>query len=175
MFDGYYHAFDLDGTLINYNYSPGDITKVNWDLIKGLKQVPAAICTNQGGLTFGMQYRKRADGRLYPAPEHFIDRLITAIDAMDQHGVTVGAVRVSLWHPRAIGYPLTKAANKIRQAVGSIWPYMDLMVFTSSRARKPEPMMLESVKCEVYFGDSQEDEAAALAAGVGFVRVERFL
>lgn len=52
--------------------------------------------------------------------------------------------------------------------------FLPVFVRVEEDARKPSPKMLEVSNATCYYGDSDEDAQAAKAAGIEFVRVERF-
>ena len=173
-------ALDLDGTLLDYS-PEGERPVVNWLALNELQRrgVPrVAILTNQGGLGFGVMGSLRKDGRPYPTPHQFYVRLGVAISALAQRRINVETVRVSCWHPAAETQPevaaaVQKAAQEVRVLLAPLH-WVDWRVYTTARARKPQPLMLRSVGATEYWGDSPEDEGAARAAGVPFVKVERF-
>ena len=169
-------ALDLDGTLLDYA-PEGPRPRVNWAVIRelrrrGVKQV--AIVTNQGGLPWFVMDVLRKDGRPYPSPAQFLNRLAVAVDALSRYEIKVDDVRVSCYHPRADEAAIQRAATEVRAGIQRAIIAGDWHVYTTARARKPEPLMLRSVGATEYWGDSPEDEGAARAAGVPFVKVERF-
>ena len=169
-------ALDLDGTLLDYS-PESDSPRVNRDVIKALQRRgirEVAICTNQGGLPWHVMGARRKDERPYPSPEQFCLRLRAAVTALSGVGIKVVAVRVSVFHPRADEAAIQRAARAVRTDLGRLM-YVETKVYTTARARKPQPLMLHSVVATEYWGDSDEDGGAAQAAGVPFVRVERFL
>lgn len=169
-------AFDLDGALADFS-PEGLETRVNIRLIYQLRRQGAreiAICTNQGGLPWHVAGILRRDGRPYPSPEQFLARLDTVRCWLRMSGIVVAAVRVSCYHPKARQEWIERAARLVRCGLGDM-PIPDWRVYTTAAARKPNPLMLRSVRATEYWGDSDEDEQAAQAAGIPFVRVERFL
>ena len=98
-------------------------------------------------------------------------RLIAAINALAGAGITVVAVHVSLWHD----YADAEAIQAAQQAVEMHRYGVPVTVHTASSARKPSPLLLRIAGASCYYGDSPEDELAAQNAGIGFVKVERFL
>ena len=166
-------ALDLDGTLLDYA-PEGPEPRVNHAVIAALQArgvTEVAICTNQGGLPFGVLGKLRKDGRPYPTPFQFAVRLIEAIKVLVGVGIAVKAVHVSLWHDYA-------EAQAIREAQRAIEVHrygVPVVVYTTPAARKPSPLMLRAVGASEYWGDSPEDAEAARNAGVPFVHVERFL
>ena len=117
----------------------------------------------------------RGDGRPYPSPAQFLNRLAVAVGALERAGIKVDTVRVCVFHPRADKAAIQRAAAEVREGMGRTILVADWTVYTTARARKPAPLMLRSVRAAEYWGDSEEDGEAARAAGVPFVRVERFL
>ena len=171
-------ALDLDGTLLDY--SPEELQpRVNSAVLEKLRCLGVrhvAICTNQGGLGFGVLGAKRKDGRGYPTPIDFMRRIAYARPVLLENGIRVAAVRVSLYHPAADTNPqvaaaIQRAARQLRAPLAATAPWR---VYTTAAARKPQPLMLRSVGATEYWGDSDEDAQAAAAAGIPFVRVERF-
>ena len=169
-------ALDLDGTLVDYS-PEGERPAVNWQLIRQLAArgvTEVAIVTNQGGLPWFVMGVTRQDGRPYPAPAQFLNRLSVAVNALSDSGIRVAAVRVCVYHPRADATAIQRAALEVRAGTQRAARTGDWHVYTTARARKPEPLMLRSVGATEYWGDSPEDEGAARAAGVPFMPVERF-
>ena len=173
-------AFDLDGTLLDFS-PEGQIPRVNMQLVSDLAQQGVreiAVATNQGGVCFGVLGYTRRDGRSYPTPEQFFRRLDCAGVMLARAGIAIADVRVSCWHKAAETQPeiaaaVQAAARQLRAGLhGRHFPMW--RVYTTAAARKPQPLMLRSVGAAEYWGDSDEDEGAALAAGIPFVRVERF-
>ena len=148
---------------------------------RGVREI--AICTNQGGLCFGVLGYTRRDGCEYPTPQRFDMRLAVVDAALSMYGISVCAVRVSCWHKAAETQPevaaaVQAAARQVRMCLASrnrqFHSDIDWRVYTTAAARKPQPLMLRSVGATEYWGDSDEDEGAAIAAGIPFVRVARF-
>lgn len=168
-------ALDIDGTLLDY--APvGAHPRANWELIKCLlrrRVHRVALCTNQGGLPWWTLGAVRRDGQSYPSPDQFLYRLAVAVGVLDRYGVSVAAVRVCVFHPKAPDAAIQRAARLVREGMGSIL-IPDWRIYTRADARKPEALMLRSVGASEYWGDSDEDAGAAQAAGVPFVRVQRF-
>lgn len=168
-------ALDLDGTLLDYSPAGGDI-RVNHAVMRDLatRRVPAvAICTNQGGLPFGVLGKVRKDGQPYPTPAQFVSRLYIARVVLLDYGITSPRVRVSLYHPYADPAAIDAAARQVRAKL-DVMVLPNWTVYTTAAARKPSPRMLRSVRATEYWGDSDEDAQAAEAAGIPFVRVPRF-
>lgn len=164
-------AFDIDGTLLDYKYStPGE---VNQEIIKSIKPGPIALVSNQGGLAMGIEGKLREDGRPYPTPNIFAERFATLVRELSKAGIEIARVRVCVYHPRASRESIQRAALEVRGILRA--SCKDVIVYTSERARKPSPWMLRSVGAWMYYGDSEEDEEAAKAARVHFVRVRRFM
>ena len=173
-------AFDLDGTLTDFS-PEGQIPRVNMQLVSDLAQQGVreiAVATNQGGLCFGVLGSVRRDGRPYPTPEQFFRRLDCVGDALARVRIDIVDVRVSCWHRAAETQPevaaaVQAAARQLRAGLHArhfpMW-----RVYTTAAGRKPAPLMLRSVQASEYWGDSDEDEGAAQAAGIPFVRVARF-
>ena len=173
-------AADLDGTILNYG--DGSAVRVNHALLSLLARQRVrrvAICTNQGGLCFGVLGSVRRDGGSYPTPAQFCLRLRCAIVALSHYGIAVPAVRVSCWHKAADTQPevaaaVQQAAQEVRADLAGL-PGLGWRVYTTARAHKPAPLMLCSVGATVYYGDSSEDAQAAANAGIQYHYVQRFL
>ena len=166
-------ALDLDRTTVSgYDHVP---LTVNSDVLVALLQRNVrrvAFGTNQGGLPWFVAGIPRADGRLYPSPEQFVGRLQFAVASLAQCGIAIAAVRVCVFHPRVEDRHIQTAAHQVRDLLAG--SRFDWRVYTAAAARKPQPLMLRSVDASEYWGDSDEDEGAAQAAGIPFVRVARF-
>ena len=169
-------ALDLDGTLLDFA-PEGPAPRINPAVIAALQArgvTAVGIVTNQGGLPFGVAGKLRKDGRPYPTPEQFAVRLRAAVRALNRTCIIVAAVRVSCWHPYADASDIQRVAYQVRGQL-SAGCIRDWTVYTTARARKPQPFMLYSARATEYWGDSPEDAEAAHNAGVPFVHVERFL
>jgi hypothetical protein len=90
-------------------------------------------------------------------------------------GIVIGAIRVCVYHPAAPRCAIESAAQQVRNWLAECGLLDISVVYTTARARKPAPLMLRSVGATSYYGDDDCDEQAALAAGIEFHRVERFL
>lgn len=168
-------ALDLDGTILDYSPA-GSVTQINAAVLdaltaRGVRQV--TIVTNQGGLPFGVLGARRKTGEAYPTPAQFLARLAAAIDALRARDIAVVATAVCVFHPGAETSAIKSAADIVHNGLRTIergrW-----QVFTTAAARKPRPLMLLEIGADEYWGDSDEDEGAARAAGVPFVHVDRF-
>lgn len=132
-----------------------------------------ALVTNQGGLGFGWQQRNRADGRKYPAPADFVQRLGVLVKALAEAGIRVDSVHVSLYHhahETALLIEIRSELGPLAENATGVYP----KIYIIPDSRKPFPKMLYAAHATVYYGDSDEDEQAAQAAGCRFVRVPRF-
>lgn len=160
-------ALDLDGTILNYHNHAAE-TRINLGL---LALLPAGapgtvvIVTNQGGMAF-----HRVNPAKYPSPAQVADRLWTAAVYLGGRGYPVQSILVSCYHPRAERADVQRAARQLRRE----YAQPGIRIFTTARARKPRPYLLRLAGATCYYGDSPEDAVAAQAAGVPFVRVERF-
>ena len=155
-------GFDLDGTLIAY----GDGSDINFKLIDQVVNPgdKIAILTNQGGIPLG-----------YRTVEQFADRFLGL-----RHYLEVGCrakvveLQVALWHEKATRSQIMVAALNLT-SVYYVRHDMRCLIWPQPDYRKPQSRMLEIADVGVYYGDSDEDERAAAAAGVQFVRVPRFV
>ena len=170
-------ALDLDGTILDYS-PEGERPAVNRQVIRQLAALgvqEVAVATNQGGLPWFLMDVKRRDGRPYPSPAQFLNRLSVAVDALSGNGIRVVAVRVCVYHPRADANAIQRAATEVRAGIQRAIIAGNWRVYTTASARKPNPLMLRSVGASEYWGDSPEDQQAAQAAGIPFMLVRRFL
>ena len=167
-------TLDIDGTLLGYDSYGDQAPAINLSLIRSLANVTrqVALVTNQGGLPWGVLGSVRRDGRCYPKPEFFYRRYLHLMEALHDHDIEDVALRVSIFHPKAPDAAIQKAAAQVRTLFGA--HLFDWKVYTTERARKPNAFMLRSVGATCYYGDSDEDEQAAIAAGIEFIRVGRF-
>lgn len=167
-------ASDIDGTLIDYDHIPGTIPAINWPLIRQLRPRTdrLLLVTNQGGLPFGVQGIVRKDGRKYPTPEDFIDRFVHLAGALALYGIRIGGVWACTFHPKAKPEAIEFAAETLDGLLFA-FPGLSVHIYPGDD-RKPKPAMLHYASATVYYGDSDDDEQAAQAAGIEFVRVERF-
>lgn len=165
-------AIDIDGTLLDYNYN-GPVAVVNPKVALSLPR-RIALVTNQGGTSFGVAGILRSDGRPYPRPGDFVGRLSALLSFLSQSRVEVIETRISVYHPRADLDHIQMSARAIRLGLATL-KAGEWRVYATERARKPNPLMLRSVRATEYWGDSDEDEAAAAAAGITFRRVARFV
>lgn len=165
-------AFDMDGTILNYSAHNTE-TRFNTALPALLNgwRGPCAILTNQGGIAF-----HTANPGRYPSPLFVAQRISAAGRYLNSLGCHTRIILASCWHPKASETMIQSAAQHLRDALTDTIPQnVAHTVYTTERARKPNPFMLRVARSTVYFGDSPEDEAAAQAAGIQFVHVERFL
>lgn len=164
-------TFDIDGTLLDYDYLVGEDPVINQRLIVSLDiSEPVALVTNQGGLAFGLMDAKRRDGRQYPRPVDFVWRLNKLINYLTDAGIPVVSVYVCTFHAKAPAELCREAAATIKEML----PNDIVKAYSLERWRKPNPAMLIEAGATVYYGDSEEDGQAAAAAGIPFVKVERF-
>ncbi len=154
-------GLDLDGTLVNYG--DGNIV-VNEELIDQFLKPgdEVVIVTNQGGVTLG-----------YRTARNFVDRLMAVDRALFHRGLRLGTTCVSVFHPKATLERVNYVAHEMYEQ--TTWAHMNVYVHRTPESRKPGGAMLTWDDMACYIGDSDEDEAAAEAAGVSFVRVPRFI
>ena len=118
-----------------------------------------------------MAFSRRNPAR-YPTPQQVAQRLNAGRNFLTRNGYPVAAVLVSAYHPKAAA-DIQRAAQDLRELLALFAPAW--RVYTTERSRKPHPLMLRAAHATAYYGDSPEDAQAALAAGVPFVAVPRFL
>ena len=159
-------GFDMDGTLIAYEQGYVPNNDLNYHLIDQVVNPgdKIAILTNQGGIPLG-----------YRTDEQFADRFLAV-----RHYLEVGCrakvveLQVALWHEKATRLQITNAALDL-MGIYYVRNDMRYLIWPQPDYRKPQPRMLEIANVGIYYGDSDEDEQAAAAAGVQFVRVPRFM
>lgn len=162
--------FDLDGTLAE---------KWGTALLPGVRQRISeldghvAVATNQAGVAW-----HAVEGDPYPRPAEIGQRLVGIAEKLAALEdalwlVAIGAEHVSLppeqWRALAAGVTQAAAPLRVRTSSDLSW-------------RKPRPgMVLEA--CEffgvgtreaVFVGDRESDARAAEAAGVDFIRADRY-
>lgn len=156
-----YIGLDLDGTICNYNAHGVEI-RTNPALLGMLPpQSLIAIISNQGGLPHG---------RIEAA--QVVRRMAAACTFLAQAGHQVVGIYASVFHPTATAGQVRSAERSLRYRAAQIG--LPLSVFSTARSRKPSPFMLKHARISAYYGDSEEDRAAARMAGIPFVRVLRF-
>lgn len=161
-------CLDMDGVILNYGNHTTEL-RINHDFIAHLVELGVKnvrICTNQGGLVFSVSNPAK-----YPTPERFIERASAAVRALNEAHISVARVHVAVFHPRADATLI----DRVRGSLVSANKPFSMMVHLLAEYRKPEPGMLRAAGATKFFGDSDEDGAAAIAWGCEFVRVERFL
>lgn len=166
---------DIDGTLLDYNYIPGQFPQVNWKLVDTLRKRTDRITliSNQGGLPFGLIGTSRKDGRRYPTPQDFFNRCVYLIGALTVYHLEVNSIFVCTYHPKATVEANHQAALELESLFQSL--FVPLSVSALPDWRKPSGLMLYAAGIDQYYGDSDEDEqAVANCDYVQFVKVERF-
>ena len=169
-------ATDFDGTVANYGAAVGSVPEFNTALLLQWVQfgvTGVAVATNQGALGMGLLEWKTPEGAPYPSPSHFARRINEFHAALRVYGIPLVCVKVATYHTRVPLDDCIRAANLLKDLVS-----LDVLLGVSwMRAwRKPSPLMLLGMPSTpaIFYGDSDEDEQAAQAAGIPFVRVERF-
>jgi len=94
--------------------------------------------------------------------------LRVAPEALDASGVKVNAVYICTAHAKASAEKRESAAAQLRELLPNAH------VFSGIEYRKPNALMLVAAKTSKYYGDSDEDAAAARNAGIPYVKIERF-
>lgn len=168
-------ACDIDGTLLDYDYIPGQPPKINHALIERLRGEEIALVTNQDGLPFGVKGVIRKDGRRYPCPEDFVDRLKHLLEALHQADVTVRNIQICIYHPKADPYSIDVAHGCLLDGLDTIDRHGIIYIYWIEHFRKPNPAMLIEAGATIYYGDSDEDAEAAFSAKIEFVSVDRFV
>lgn len=150
-------AADLDGTIVSY----GD-SAVRFNPSFALSLAHAGdkvinIITNQGGLVFGLRTAAQV-----------AERVRVATEGLAAAGAKVNAVYICTAHPKASAKKCEAAAAQLRELMPNAH------VFGGIEYRKPNASMLAAAKASKYYGDSDEDAAAARNAGIPYVKIERF-
>ncbi len=159
-------ALDLDGTLVSYGWDTNNEPIISRTLLQQLKDEGVEsidICTNQAGIVFG-----------YRSPESFakvIDRLDRVM--YNDYGIEIKSLYISLHHDKVDLKRIMVASDDLVRALSPSY-ISGVYVRIDPASRKPNPTMLTACGCTEYWGDSPEDEQAALAAGVTYRQVERF-
>lgn len=165
-------GIDLDGTVLNYGgHAAGEI-RINAACIGWLavQAGDVAILSNQGGVNF-----HDANPAKYPSIEQIVARVVAAQQAMRRQNCgRLAHVRMATYHPSADPRRCSAVAKKLELAL-SAQITARIEVSGAPGWRKPQPGMFDGLRLTVYVGDSDEDALAAEAAGVKFLRVERFL
>lgn len=163
-------GFDLDGTLIAYGTPPGGKVIINDKLIDQLLETgdSIVIVSNQGGVPFALNGVTNM-----PMPEDIAVRLRTLTDYMAGRGIYIDGIYICAYHAKARADRVVEASRKIVSACADLG-ITNIVSYMSQHARKPSPFMITASGVEAFLGDSDEDEQAAAAAGIEFVRVERF-
>ena len=157
---------DLDGTLIG-RWSPDDYAPR-----PGPVGHADAILTNQGGLALrlaGVQWAKR-----YPGWRETLARVRFG---MERSGAQVALLCV--YHPKQRQTLPGRLIERIGWALPPIPIAKGIYVTLHPLWRKPQPnglhWLMERLSvhpgCAFFLGDSDDDEGAAQAAGIHFVRV----
>ena len=158
-----YIGLDLDGTILNYNAHKSEI-RANPALLEMLPQhADIVIISNQGGIPLGRIESPQVARRVYAACQF-----------LEDGGYSVLWSYFSVYHPNATDKQAEYAGKNLRRALEKVFEAGFWSVFTTARSRKPEPYMLKMTQISAYYGDSPEDEQAAKAAGIPFVKVPRF-
>ena len=162
-------CFDLDGTLLNYG-NANFTTSINTaflDTLAGTTDAPEfiKIVTNQGGLQWGM-----AGIAKYPTISYFEDRIIRLMATLQDRNIYIHSVYACIYRPK--GDHLLE--DQVKEAIATSRIGRIVTVLDEEAYRKPAPGMLLLAGATVLYGDSDEDEQAAQAAGIPFIRVDRF-
>lgn len=166
----------FDGVLTDFDYTPGAEPMINGALVNlladaGARQV--AIIANQSELAFGVCNLRRKDGRTFPTPSDFLQRLRSARTALKAMGIAVAEVAVATYQHASLLSASIEAARWLNLYAPRDLPFM---AWSGADKRLPSPAMFHRLAFPLtaYFACSGDDEQAAQAAGVPFVRVERF-
>lgn len=170
------YAADIDGTILPYGMPVSDrYNKAILNIIP--KGTPVTLITNQGGINF---HKNAPD--VYPSPETVADRIIQAANWLHGNERPVYQVLIATYHPKADSLTRNASSQALRrcliEALHQPWNRNRNFVFTifaTERARKPSPFMLKHAHATIYIGDSNEDSQAAIAAGIHFIPVARFI
>lgn len=159
-------GFDMDGTLISYEQGYVPNNDLNYHLIDQVVNPgdKIAILTNQGGIPLGYRTVGQFVARLFHIKQYI----------QNVRRAKVVELQVALWHEKTTRLQITNAALDL-MGIYYVRNDMRYLIWPQPDYRKPQPRMLEIANVGIYYGDSDEDEQAAAAAGVQFVRVPRFM
>lgn len=178
--DGLGAVADLDGTLLSWWAQANKKPRMNWSLIGTMVKLgirSLSIATNQGGLILGYAGKQRSDGVAYPTPWMFRDRIYYLQEGLQQAGITLEGVRVSLYHPYGMQVASRRQIKSCAERVRAHLKGLDTnsVVYTTMDSRKPSARMLLDLHAGMFYGDSDDDRGAAQNAGVFFIPVARFM
>ena len=162
---------DLDGTILNYGgHASGEI-RINVARLTWLaaQEGGIAILSNQGGVNF-----HDANPAKYPSVEQIVARVVAVQKTMRRLDCgRLTRVRMATYHPNADPLRCIAVAKKLELALSE---QISARIEVSGEPgwRKPQPGMFDGLRLAAYVGDSDEDGLAADAAGVKFLKVERF-
>lgn len=169
-------ASDFDGTISAYGQAVGAQLELNMPLLLQWVQLGVtgvAIVTNQGGLGLGLRDEYEGNVSRFRTPAEFAARINETARVLGTLGLDLYCVSVATFHPKVSSEYCHLAAQRLQQAVR-----LDTLLHASGSWdwRKPSPTMLIHLptKASVYYGDSDEDEQAAMLAGMPFSKVDRF-
>lgn len=162
---------DLDGTILNYGgHAAGEIriavARIGWI---AMQAGDIAILSNQGGVNF-----HDANPAKYPSIEQIVARVVAVQKTMRRLDCgRLTRVRMATYHPNADPLRCIAVAKKLELALSA---HLNARIEVSGAPtwRKPQPGMFAGLHLAAYVGDSDEDGLAADAAGVKFLKVERF-
>lgn len=164
---------DIDGTLLDYGH-PWDTPtphRLNTALCESLaKQGVTALhlISNQGGVPLAA---RGAPG--LPTPAQAAERITFLIDSLAAYRIQIASLRICVWHEKADERDIRVARCALEEYFR--WPIRFLyLVYDHSYWRKPNPAMLQVAGISTYYGDSDDDRAAAIAAGCQYIPIPRF-
>jgi histidinol phosphatase-like enzyme len=166
---------DFDGTLVDYGFQVGSPVKVNLPLLELLRGKEITIITNQGGLAFGVMNRNRLDGVKYPMPADFFTRYRDFVVIAKNYDIRVVQLQIALYHPKAQQHYIDVVKDELFDLFVEYDHKFDFRIYLTDHYRKPSPKMLEVAEVDIYYGDSDEDQAASLEAGCEYRHVVRFV
>ena len=167
---------DIDGTVLCYKQSVPPA--VNYFLLRQWAGQQVSFVSNQGGIPFALAGLARQNSSIpYPTPERFVARLHALLSVCEELCVEVVNISVCVYHPKAEVYYRHSAFTQLAEKLS--WlneTHIEWALYNDPRMRKPQPWMLQYAQwpLAVFYGDSDEDEQAAQAAKIPFVRVPRF-
>lgn len=176
---------DFDGTVINWGRKFGEKPIFNDELladITTLEDKDIWICTNQGGIAFGMRDQNKRDTegelpgqkpRKYPIPEEFVNDVIIFSRYLTRFGLTLKGVSVSLYHPSVETLWIKRVVTRTKKLLYEA--HIEANIYEHPRFRKPNPdMLLQIVTMTTFFGDGDEDRISARDANKVFFWVPKF-
>lgn len=169
-------ATDFDGTISAYSQAPGAPLELNMSLLLSWVQLGVtgiAIVTNQGGVSLGFRDEDEGNVSRFRSPAEFARLINETARVLVTLGIDLYCVSVATFHPKV-------SSEYCHLAAGTLAQLVNLNIYLHASGawdwRKPSPLMLLNLptKAAMFYGDGDEDEQAAMLAGMPFSKVDRF-